>query len=245
MRRSVAVFLSLLAFLCACQFPGCPAGDLGVRPQIARPGQKIHLHQDNGRFKSYDSLRVAIGPRIAYVRVVGNNDADVMVPIDTPPGGTPVRLLDGHEVKATTKLTVDPPDCLQLVMRVTGGVVQVLRVDPCRGRVDGDVPSLSDRLSYDLVDAGGRVLFSGSILHPLKEGDEAFSRSGSSATVSRAAARSTTEFRIRVPPLTGTQNILVYDAAAGLNLADSTDRANRVLLESIQVQALRDSFGVH
>ena len=244
MRRSVAVVFSLLALVCTCQFPGCPAGDLEVRPKSARPGQKIQLHQDNGRFQTYDSLRVVVGPHAAYVRLLGNNDADVMVPIFTPAGSAIVRLMDGQNVKGTAKLAVKPPDCVQLVMRVTGGVVQVVRVEPCRGGIRGDVPSLSERLSYDLVDGNGRLLYTASILHPLKEGNEVFSRSGSSASVSRAPASSSAVFKIRVPVITDARDILLYDAAAGLNLADSTDRSNRVLLESIQVQAIRDSFGV-
>ncbi|HEX5131904.1 MAG TPA: hypothetical protein VFX92_05395 [Candidatus Krumholzibacteria bacterium] len=236
MRRFLAVTASILALVCACQFPGCPKGVLEVAPQAARPGQKVHLHQARGNFQSYDSLRVVVGRLPAYVRIAGNTDADFMVPISAPPGAARIKVLDGHRVTGTADLRVLPAPSVRILVRMDGNAVTLLATQPSGDPPTRDVPSLGERLSVDLTDETGTLLHTVSILHPLKTAGEVSSHRGDAGVIRSEPPDSRAEFWIRMPSVPGARFLRVYSAPAGVSLADSTGRANRLLLEALDLK---------
>jgi hypothetical protein len=237
MRRSLAILLAPLALFCACQFPGCPKGQLEVTPQTAWPGDKVRLHQNHGGFSHFDTLRVVVGRHAAYTRLIGDEDADVMVPLRASRGPQEVRLFDGGREIASTQLALRRAHGLRVVLKIEGGTISVLRTEPCGNDFTGDVPSLASRLSFDIIDDPGNVLYTGSILHPLNTEGEVFSRSGSDANASRVPPPTTTTFWVRVPNQPSARDIRVYDVAPGISLADSAGRASRQQLGTL---ALKD-----
>jgi len=237
MRRSFGVITVFLALVCSCQFPGCGKGPLAVNPDSARPGNLVRLHQERGDFQSYDSLRVVVGGLPAYVtRVINNTDLDVLVPMQLP-GTVEVKLQEGRTVTATARLAIRQTDCERVVMKMEGGHVSLLRVDPCTDAISRDVAAGNERLSFDLVDPNGRLIHTTSILHPLKTPGEAFSPSGAGATIERRPPPSPAVFWVRVPRDPQAKTLRVYEAEARLDLTNPRDRDNRVLLDSLTVKS--------
>jgi hypothetical protein len=196
----------------------------------------IHLHQDRGDFQAYDSLRVTIGGQPTRVsRVLSNTDLDVVVPMQAP-GNVDVRLRDGSTTTtASATFAVLDTDCRRFVMRMTGNQVEILRVEPCFDTADREVATLNPRLSFDLVDEAGSVVYTASIPHPLETHSEVFSRSGSSATIGRRDPPASAVFWVRFPNLPNARALVVYRVPAGLNIKDQINRDSRVPLDSLGV----------
>ena len=235
MRRLLVLFTTAAMLAVACQFPSCQKGLLTIDPTSARPGQLIHLHQDRGDFLAYDSLRVTVGGQPARVSgVISNTDLDVVVPMQ-PPASVEIHLRDGVTTQASATFAVLDTDCRRFVMKMEANQVTLLRVEPCIDAVHRDVATLNPRLSFDLVDDAGRVLHTASIAHPLETPSEAFSRSGSAATIGRIDPPTSSVFWVRFPNLPNARTLLVYRVPAGLDLKDPINRDDRVKVDSLGV----------
>jgi len=234
MRRRLLIIISL-AFVIACEWPGCQQGPLLVNPTSARPGEKIRLHQNRGDFQSLNTLLVMIGGQPALVsHVISNTDLDVVVPMQAA-GNVEIRLLDGNQVLAAVPFSVLETDCRRFVMEMHGTQVRLLRIEPCFDTIDGDAQTLDARLGLDLVNATGQRIYSTSIPHPLETQAEAFNHSSRGATAARQAATDPAVFWVRFPRLVEARGLQVYYVPAGLDLKDPNSLDNRIPIDSLDV----------
>jgi hypothetical protein len=195
----------------------------------------IRLHQERGNFQSYHSLRVTVGGTPSHVsRVTSNTDLDVVVPMRAT-GEVEIQLRDGTQVTASATFSVLDTDCRRFVMRIDGNQVVLLRIEPCFDSVNGNVATLDARLSFDLIDAGGQVLHTASIPHPLQTPTEVFSRSGNAAAITRRDPLKPAVFWVRFPNLPNARALKVYQVNPGIDLADSLNLEKRGLIDSLGI----------
>lgn len=235
MRRRLAIATAALALFVACQWPGCKKGPLVAKPTSARPGEKIHLHQNRGDFQSFNSLQVTIGGQPSHVsRVISNTDLDVVVPMQTA-GNVEIHLLDGDQVQAAAPFSVLETDCRRFVMEMHGNQVRLLRIEPCFDTIDGNAETLDPRLGLDLVNANGQRIYSTSIPHPLETQTEVFNHTSRGATAARHAATDPAVFWVRFPRLLDARGLQVFYVPAGLDIKDPNNLGNRVPIDSLDV----------
>ena len=91
------------------------------------------------------------------------------------------------------------------------------------------------QLSYDIMSADGRMIYSGSVIHPVRERMEVF-ESPEGTNIHREGKIKPAVFSLKVPSIREASSIRFYEAPADADLTTTRGREQRKFLEEIKIQ---------
>ncbi len=236
-----------LALVLSCASTGCahresPGASLSasiirVDPDAASPGMHVALTTDQPVFNAKKPPRVQVGKQAAKIaETTSATQASIVVP-NVAAGDADVRLLQGEkEIGRPARLRILPPQSERLTLAFADGRVKLIDAAPRAGGYTEGAREAGHRLSYDLVNEKGVVVFTGSILHPTLGRVEVFDETADGKRVihgERAHARAT--FVLKIPYLPGRATVRFYDVPADVNLASEDGRKARTFLNEVEI----------
>lgn len=228
----------------ACLPLGCPpsqpvpsAGVAGVNLGQASPGSAVTVTADKAVFEGANPANVTIGGQAATIQsVVSGTEAIVTVP-NLSAGAAEVRLVEiGKAPGAPGQLTILAAPAQRLILRFGANQVLLLSAQAAIGGVGENAREEGRRISYDVLDSQGRVLFTGAVVHPTLGRAEVFDPLGQGMfSPHQVAVSPSAAFAVKIPNLGGATRVQFFDAAAELDLGTAAGRAARVFLNEITV----------
>lgn len=227
----------------ACLPFGCPpppepsAGVSDVNPTQASPGSVVTVTADKSVFEGASSAGVIIGGESATIQsTLSATQALVVVP-NIAAGAAEVRVVEaGKTPGAAGPLTVLAAPATRLVLSFSGNQVQLVETLPASGGIGESAREGGRRLSYDVLDGQGRILFTGELIHPTLGRAEVFDPLDQGLFAPRQVAVSPSAvFALKIPNLGGATKVRFYDATADLDLGTAAGRAGRAFLNEITV----------
>jgi hypothetical protein len=198
----------------------------------AAPGQTVTIpFQAPKRPQDAVATRVTIGGRDAPIARSEAGFVTVYVP-NVAPDELAVRVYVGIVAINPGRITVVSPPYRRFLFAREGNGLEIVRVAPTAGEPDGNVRSMDARLSFDLVDGSGRLLYSTSVLDPAATLNESFAPAagGGPMALGRSRVEHRSVFPVRLPAVSGARELRVYRAPAGLDIFGSEGRQQRILL---------------
>src|ERR1044072_923100 len=175
-------FWMAIAVLFAALFFGCKprtltessgAAALTLSPEGASPGMVVRVTTAQRAFSDATVARVEIGGQLApIVKVVSATEVDVLVP-NAVAGEAQVKVTGG-KVSGAAMFTVLPASAEELVLQMKDNRFELVGVHPTADEPTTVTRSQEPQLSYDLINAEGGLVFTGSIDHPAQARMELF-----------------------------------------------------------------------
>jgi len=191
----------------------------------------VQARATSDRFRDGQDLQVRIGGEHApLVRVVDRRVVEALVPF-LPEGAATLAIYDGNRLIAQGELTILPTASRRVVLSIKGDRIALVRVTPA-----ADPPTTNPRrrdrrrISYDLVNAQGGLILTGSVLHPSDGGE--ILHDPAEGRLHRTAALDSTTLDFVIPRIDEPHTLVVYDTAPGIDLAVPEHRARRKRLAS-------------
>lgn len=210
----------------------------GVDLGSAAPGQAVTIPLDALRRTQNDGVtRVTIGGRDAAIALAERGRVIVYVPV-LPPGEVPVRVYAGNTLVASNRIEIVASPRRSFLFARSGEQIELLRVRPTSSEASRNVRSLEPRLSFDLVDSTGTLLYSTSVVDPSEASAESFTRSeeGSAVSLGQARVEHRSVFPVQLPAMPAATELRVYRAPAGLDIFTPEGRAQRILLRRFPLE---------
>ena len=196
------VFLFLTALFVGCkprtktEGGGAPA--LTLSPEGASPGMVVRVTTAQPAFSDVTAARVEIGGQPApIVKAVSATEVDVLVP-NVAAGESRVKMIGG-KVSEAAPFTVLPASAQELVLQLKDGRFELVAVHPTADEPNMVTRSQEPQLSYDLVNAQGGLVFTGSIDHPAQARMELFDGPNAREAILRRELVKVMEIQRRVP----------------------------------------------
>ena len=208
------------------------AGASRVGVGSAAPGQSITIPFDvSNRDRGATATRVTVGDREAPIALSEPGRVTVYVPA-LPPGEVSVRVYADRVLVASDRIEIVVPPRRSFLFARSGEEIELLRVRPTSSEASHNVRSMEARLSFDLVDGSGTLLYSTSVLDPSEGSAESFTRSeeGTALSPGHTRVEHRSVFPVQLPAMPTATEIRVYRAPAGLDIFTPEGRAQRILL---------------
>ncbi len=247
MRAWIQFFL--VGSIFAAGFTGCkkrtatPGSEpsMIVEPAGASPGMIVRVSGNKPLFRDSQTAKVEFGGQPASVaRVVSDTEAEVLVP-QVPPGKTTIGVSSGSSGgKDSASFTILPARAQQLVLKMTGGQIELVAVHPTSGEPSGRGELGGEaQLSFDVLNKEGSVVYTGIIPHPAQQGMEVFDGPDAKAAVIRREEMDQHEitFALKVPKLAAETTIKFFEAPPSVNIQDARGRESRKFLSEVKVPA--------
>ena len=224
------LFLATLFFGCKPRAGKESDGSaVALSPEGASPGMVVRVTTAEPAFSDATAARVEIGGQLApIVKVVSATEVDVLVP-NAVAGESQVKVT-GDKVSGTATFTVLPASAQELVLQLKDNKFELVAVHPT-----ADEPTMVNRsqepqLSYDLINAEGGLVFTGSIDHPALARMELFDGPNAQEAILRREPPHPGRpvvFALKVPIVPAGATVKFYEAAPEVNLLDAAARQNR------------------
>jgi hypothetical protein len=223
---------------CNLFWPAEPsAGVSSVNPAEASPGSTVTVTTDKPAFKGDTAPTITIGGQSAITQsVVSETQAIVVVP-QLAPGAAEVKIVEaGKNPGSPGQLSILSAPIQRLVLTFGNNQVQLVSAQPGTGGFGESARESGRRISYDVLDGQGRVIFTGAVIHPTLGRAEVFeSLADGKFSIRQVAVSPSAAFALKIPNLGGPTNVQFYDAAADLDLGTAEGRKGRVFLNEITV----------
>jgi hypothetical protein len=222
--RLALAALTLLTFGCA---------GLVVEPASARPGTTVRIRASRPVFQS-PNPSVQIGGRpAALVRRGSDHEVDVIVPV-ADAGRSRVRVGSGGWSRRG-RVTLLPAPSVELLIALEGSSVKLVRATPRAGEATARALRDQARLSYDVINRLGGLVYTGVIVDPTRR--EVFDGpDAKNANLHGTAPSGSAVFAVKVPNVPGRFSVKLYRLGAGIDLATEAGRAQRVPLGELTVE---------
>jgi hypothetical protein len=208
---------------------------LFVAPPTVVPGDELAIHSPAASFVDNTTIEVKFGDVISSaIRVDDSHSIGVAVPV-LEPGPVKVVVRDRGDLVGEAEVTIvrHPLRRLRLVLR--NGEVTIENAYPYNGEY-GQIAKTGRRISYDVLDESGALVYSGAISHPAESTLEVFGDPALEEGIQRVErGESSMQFLVRIPNLEGRTTIRFYEAGPELDLTDPDDRALRELLTEVVI----------
>jgi len=229
--RTVAVLCSLLLLpaLAGCSRKTSLKPDLA----LASAGQPVTILLDPP-VKDASAVRARWGKQIIPILRTDKG----MIQFIMPRGDTDsvvVEMLDGSRSLGSFAIRRQPEPAQRLLLSLDGETVTLRDRVPSNDAASVDARTRRTRLSFDVVNRHGTVVYSASIPHPAFEPVESFIVEGNDAHARTVTRTGPVVFPVWIPAHRDTVRLYVYEAAPGLDLMDSDGRARRRELAVLEV----------
>jgi hypothetical protein len=230
------LFVAALLFGCNKKERGGSAVTLS--PEGASPGMMVRITTAQPAFSDATTARVEIGGQLApIVKVVSATEVDVLVP-NTASGESQVKVTGG-KVSGAAAFTVLPASAQELVLQLKDGRFELVAVHPTADEPTMVTRSQEPQLSYDLINAQGGLVFTGSINHPAQARKELFDGPNAQEAILRREPPHPGQpvvFTLKVPIVPAGAMLKFYESAPEVNLLDAATRQNRKPVGEIKLE---------
>jgi hypothetical protein len=235
-RMAIAVLvLSALSFGCNKKSGGSA---VTLSPEGASPGMVVRVTTAQPAFSDATAARVEIGGQLApIVKVVSATEVDVLVP-NAAAGESQVKVTAG-KVSGAAAFTVLPASAQELVLQLKDGRFELVAVHPTADEPNMVTRSQEPQLSYDLINAEGGLVFTGSINHPALARMELFDGPNAQEAILRREPPHPGRpvvFTLKVPIVPRGATVKFYEAAPQVNLLEAAARQNRKPVGEIKLE---------
>ena len=236
-------WMAIAVLFVAAFFFGCNKKESGgaavtLSPEGASPGMVVRVTTRQPAFSDATAARVEIGGQLApIVKVVSATEVDVLVPNATA-GESQVKVTGG-KVSGATAFTVLPASAQELVLQLKEGRFELVTVHPTADEPTMVTRSQEPQLSYDLINAEGGLVFTGSINHPAQAHKELFDGPNAREAILRREPPHPGQpvvFTLKVPIVPSGATVKFYESAPELNLLDAAARQNRKPVGEIKLE---------
>lgn len=206
--------------------------------ESARPGDPVLVQLRDQHVRGEEPIRAEFGNGTpAPARMTPEGDIEVIVPV-MPAGETTLSVYQGQ--KLLGRGTIDIRESATRLLTISYGPdgLRLLRTSPATGPPTGYVRSRQPRLSFDLINAQGAVVYSGTVLDPAEVRGEVLTQAsaGGPVQIGRGAIEASGVVFIEVPTPPGPVSLRVYRAAASIDLFTNEGRAQRRLISTLEVR---------
>lgn len=208
-----------------------------VNPASASPGAGVTVTTDKAVFSADAGTKVLIGNESVTIQTArSGTEAYVIVP-NQPAGVAQVQVVEtGKRAGAAGQLNILAAPVQRLLLNFAGNQVQLIDAKPRPGGFGEGGREDGRRLSYDVFDSQGRVVFTNTIVHPTLGRREVYEEQQPGKFFMRGVAESpSSTFVVKIPNLGGPMKVRFYDAAPELDLSTAKGRDARVFLNEIAV----------
>jgi hypothetical protein len=228
--------LAIFAFVCSCD-THVREKTLRVSPDEVAPGSSVVLHASDGLFVDIDDVDVRFDGRpAAVIRIVDSSAVEVLVP-RLRQGAAEITLRYAKRPYAKAVVTIVPPPLQRVFLTIAHGDIELQRVQPYNGRYDAPAAG-GRRLSYDVLDGGGRLLHTSAIPYPEVKRVEVFTEPNRREP-KRLDLPGPVSFIIKIPYVdyrTGEiTRIQFFDVGPGVDLNDAKGRGARKPLTVVEI----------
>jgi hypothetical protein len=234
----MAIAVLFAAFLFGCNKKESGGSALTLSPQGASPGLVVRVTTVQPAFSDATAARIEIGGQLApIVKVVSATEVDVLVP-NAAAGESQVKVTGG-KVRGAAAFTVLPASAQELVLQFKDGRFELVAVHPTADEPTMVTRSQEPQLSYDLINAEGGLVFTGSINHPALARMELFDGPNAREAILRREPPHPGQpvvFTLKVPIVPRGATVKFYEAAPELNLLDAAARQNRKPVGEIKLE---------
>jgi len=235
-------WMAIAVLFLAALFLGCNKERGGsavtLSPEGASPGMVVRVTTAQPAFSDATAARVEIGGQFApIVKVVSATEVDVLVP-NAAAGESQVKVTGGTMSGAAT-FTVLPASAQELVLQLKDNRFELVAVYPTADEPTMVTRSQEPQLSYDLINAQGGLVFTGSINHPAQARMELFDGPNAREAILRREPPHPGHpvvFALKVPIVPRGATVKFYEAAPELNLLDAAARQNRKPVGEIKLE---------
>ena len=239
-------WITMTVLVLAALFTGCEprtkkesdAVPLTLSLEGGSPGTVVRITSGQPAFSDTASARVEIGGQLApIIKLVSGTEVDVLVP-NIAAGESQVKV-SGGKVSGTAPFTVLPASAQELVLQLKDGKFDLVAVHPTADEPNAAARSQEPQLSYDLINARGQLVFSGSINHPAQAHMELFDGPNAPSAILRREPphpERPVVFALKVPLVPSGATVKFYDVAPQVNLLDATARRNRRPVGEIKLE---------
>jgi len=232
---AIAVLFAVLFFGCNKERGGSA---VTLSPEGASPGMVVRVTTAQPAFSDATAARIEIGGQLApIVKVVSATEIDVLVP-NAAAGESQVKVTGG-KVSGRATFTVLPANAQELVLQLKDGKFELVAVHPTADEPTMVTRSQEPQLSYDLINAQGGLVFTGSINHPALARMELFDGPNAREAVLRREPPHPGQpvvFALKVPIVAAGATLNFYEAAPDVNLLDAAARQNRKAVGEIKLE---------
>ncbi len=211
---------------------------LNVSPQGASPGMVVRVMSTKSAFPDAATARVEIGgQRTTVVKWVSATEVDVLVP-NVPAGDSQVKVT-GEKGSESALFTVLPASAQELVLQLKDGKFDLVAVHPTADEPNMVTRSDEPQLSYDLINAQGGLVFTGSINHPAQARMELFDGPSAQEGIVRREPPHPGRpvvFALKVPIVPSGATVKFYEAPPNENLLDAAVRQSRRPVGEIKLE---------
>ncbi|HSW47232.1 MAG TPA: IPT/TIG domain-containing protein [Phycisphaerae bacterium] len=217
--------------------PEPSAGVTAVNPSEVSPGSMVTVTADKAVFQGATTPSITIGGQAATIQSVADPTQAVVIVPNLSPGAAQVRVVEaGKTPGAPGPLTVLSAPVTRLILSFGSNQVNLVSAQPATGGFSENARESGRRLSYDVLDSQGRIIFTGEVIHPTLGRAEVFEPLDQGKFVLRHVAVSpSAAFALKIPNLNGATKVRFHDASADLDLGTAAGRAGRVFLNEISV----------
>jgi hypothetical protein len=231
--------MATAVLLVSTLFAGCKQRtELTLSPEGASPGMVVRVTTAQPTFPDSTAAQVEIGgQRATVVKWVSQTEVDVLVP-NVVAGESQVKVTGG-KVSGTAPFTVLPASAQELVLQLKEGRFELVAVYPTADEPNAVTRSEEPQLSYDLINAQGGLVFTGSINHPAQARMELFDGPNAREAILRREPAHPTQpvvFTLKVPIVPRGSTVKFYEAAPQVNLLDAAARQNRRPVGEIKLE---------
>lgn len=235
-------WMAIAVLFLAALFFGCKKKSGGsavtLSPEGASPGMVVRVTTAQPAFSDATAARVEIGGQLApFVKVVSATEVDVLVP-NTAAGESQVKVTGGKGSGAAA-FTVLPASAQELVLQLKDGKFELVAVHPTADEPTMVTRSQEPQLSYDLINAEGGLVFTGSIDHPAQARMELFDGPNAREAILRREPPHPGQpvvFALKVPIVRAGATVKFYESAPDVNLLDAAARQNRKPVGEIKLE---------
>lgn len=224
----------LAALFCSCK----RRTELTLSSEGASPGMVVRVTAAQPAFPDATSARVEIGGQPApLAKWVSATEVDVLVP-NVAAGESQVKVTGG-KLSGAAPFTVLPGSAQELVLQLKDGRFELVAVHPTADEPNAVARSEEPQLSYDLVNAQGGLVFTGSIDHPAQARMELFDGPNAREAILRREPPHPGRpvvFTLKVPIVPRGATVKFYEAAPQVNLLDAAARQNRKPVGEIKLE---------
>jgi len=233
------VWIAIAVVFLAALFWGCKRRtELTLSSEGASPGMVVRVTAAQPAFPDATSARVEIGGQPApLAKWVSATEVDVLVP-NVAAGESQVKVTGG-KLSGAAPLTVLPASAQELVLQLKDGRFELVAVHPTADEPNMVTRSQEPQLSYDLINAQGGLVFTGSINHPAQARMELFDGTNAREAILRREPPHPEQpvvFALKVPIAARGATVKFYEAPPELNLLDAAARQNRKAVGEIKLE---------
>ena len=235
----IHVSIATVVLLVSTLISGCERrSELTLSPEGASPGTVVRVTSSRSAFPDATAARVEIGgQRAIVVKWLGATDVDVLVP-NVAAGESQVSVTSG-KVSGAAPFTVLPASAQELVLQLKEGRFELVAVYPTADEPNMVTRSEEPQLSYDLINAQGGLVFTGSINNPAQARMELFDGPNAQEAVLRREPPHPGRpvvFTLKVPIAQPGATLKFYEVPPNANLLDAAVRQSRRPVGEIKLE---------